>query len=181
MGPIEVKRIQLDDLSVPDISAVSYDNALSIPLIVAQESVDEEIESDGTSIAQCRPYSKIVGFRLQLFIRFTGADPITIRWMLEKQPDGEALHTGLDDTIFHSSNDTPTNREIRKNTLAKGIVLSNLSSGVSRLNVFVRRTTMKRLGALRENDRWRLLLTMNTSVTTQPKVFGIGQLYVRMN
>lgn len=181
MGPIEVKRIILDDLSIPDISSVAYDNPLGITLIQANESVDEEVESNGSTIATARPYSKIVSMKLRLLIRGTVNDPLTIRWMLLKRPDGEVLITSLADSSFHTSDDTATQREVRANTLAKGMFLTNSSSGISHLNVFIRRKTLLRLGSLRENDTWVLLLAANAAATTQPKVSGMGAIYVRMN
>lgn len=179
-GPIEAKRVILDGLTIPDISSVAYDNPLTIDLLECVETVDEEVESNGTTVADVPLYSKLVGMKLNLLLRGSVNDPLTIRWMLWKAPDGEALITNMVDANFHSSNDTPTNRELRKNTLAKGMLLTNNSSGVSRLNVFVKRQTLKRLGSLRENDIIRMTLCANAAATTQATVSGFGTLYCRL-
>lgn len=181
MGPIEAKRIILDGLSIPDISAAAYDNPLVIDLLICQETVDEEVESNGTNIAQVPLYSKFVGLKLDLNIRGTVNDPLTLRWLLWKLPDGEALVSSLQDSNWHSSNDVQNNRELRANTLAKGMLLTNTSSGVNKLRVFIRRETLKRLGNLRENDTIRLAIAANASATTQATVFGFGTAYARLN
>lgn len=181
MGPIEVKRILLDDIDIPDITSVPYDNPIAIVLLQGNEAVDEEVESNGTTVATARPYSKIVGFKLRLVIRGTVNDPLTIRWMLYKRPDGESLITSLIDANFHSSDDTAVARELRKNTMAKGMMLTNVSTGTNSMNVFVRRKTLQRLGAIRENDTWVLILAANAAATTQASIYGFGSLYVRMN
>lgn len=181
MGPIEAKRVILDGLTIPDISSVAYDNPLTIDLLRCTETVDEEVESNGTNIADCPLYSKFVGMKLNLMIRGTTDDELTLRWMLYKCPDGESLISSLQDSNFHSSNDIQNNRELRKMTLAKGMFLTNTSSGVNRMNVFVRRATLKRLGSLRENDIIRLQIAANSAATVQALVYGFGTLYVRMN
>lgn len=181
MGPIEAKRIILEAITIPDITTVPYDNPIAIDLIVCQETVDEEIETNGTNVAQVPLYSKIVGMKLNLFIRGAVDEPLTLRWMLYKMPDGETLITSLIDANFHSSDDNATQRELRGLTLAKGILLTNVSSGTNRLSVFVRRKTLQRLGALRENDRWRFILAANGSATIQATISGMGTIYTRMN
>lgn len=181
MGPVEAKRIVLDGISIPDKTAANYDNPVTISLLVCQESVDEELESDGTNVAQVPLYSKIVGFKFNGYIQGPVADALNCRWMLYKDEDGEAPVTSLADGFFHSSNDTATLRELRARTLAKGMIHLNQSQGSTRLNLFIRRSTLKRLGSLRENDRIRLLLAIDGSPATQPAVYGFGALYCRLN
>lgn len=182
MGPLEAKRVLMDAVAIPDITSVAYDNPIAMDLIVCQETVDEELESNGlANIAQVPLYSKLVGMKLHLQIRGSVDDPLTLRWMLYKMPDGESLITSLIDANFHSSDDNATQRELRGVTLAKGILLTNASSGVNRLSMFVRRMTLKRIGSLRENDKIRLLVAANVAATTQATISGFGNLYVRLN
>lgn len=181
MGPIEAKRIILDALPIPDITSVAYDNPLAINLIVCQETVDEEVESNGTTIAEIPLYSRVVGMKLNLNVRSSVDDPLTLRWLLYKMPDGEVLISTLADANFHSSDDSPTQRELRGLTLAKGILMTNASSGVNRLQVFIKRETLKRLGRMRENDRLRLTIAANAAATTQAAVSGMGTIYTRLN
>lgn len=179
MGPIEAKRILLDNVAIPARTSVAYDNPVTIGLVTSQESVDEELESDGTNIAQVRPYSKIVGMKLNLQLfnnAATGGD--RIRWMLVKDVDNEGALTSLVDANFHSSDDTPTARELRARTLAKGFVTAS-DRTAQRLSVFVRRKTLQRLGALRENDRLELVLAVSGSGAAA--ISGFGTVYARMN
>jgi hypothetical protein len=177
MGPIEAKRILLDSLTIPSDAGSDYNTTLEVPLIVCQESVDEEIESNGTNIAQVPPYSKVVSMKGQYTVHGLSSGTI-IRWHLRKFPDGESLFNTLIDAAFHTSDDTPTAREARAMTLAKGIIVgSDRTAG--RLNVFVRRNTLQRLGNLRENDRLVLILAQNT--TNPCQLTGFGTVYVRLN
>lgn len=179
MGPIEPKRILLDNVAIPARTSVAYDNPVTIGLLTSTESVDEELESDGTNIAQVRPYSKVVGMKLNLQIfnnAATGGD--RIRWMLVKDVDNEGALSSLVDANFHSADDTPTARELRARTLAKGFLTCS-DRTAQRLSVFVRRKTLQRLGALRENDRFELLLAVSGSGAAA--ISGFGTIYVRMN
>lgn len=142
--------------------------------------MDETIVTDGTSIAQVPLYSKVVGLKMQLNIRGSVTTPPIVRWMLCKNPDGDYT-AGNFMTAFQSAADDATTREIRGLTLAKGMVMLNESSGVSRLPVFVRRATLKRLGSLRENDRLELVLACSGAPATNPTLSGFGQIYCRLN
>lgn len=177
MGPIEAKKFLFTDLSIPSDAGTDFSVKLSIPLIVAGDTVDEELESDGTNIAQVTNYSKLVGIKGQ--IRVTGMGTGTrVRWMLLKQPDGEDLVAGgLIDSAFHSSNDNPTNRELRATTLAKGILYESDKTSQP-IPLFVKRKTLRRLGTLRESDRITLVLAQNT--TDACEISGFGTLYARM-
>lgn len=179
MGPIEAKRINFDNLAIPARSSVAYDNPLVIPLVICQETVDEEVESNGTNIAQVPLYSKIVGMKLNLQLfnnAATGGD--RIRWALVKYPDGENLMADLSDTYWHNSDDNPTMREIRATTLSMGFTVASDRTARA-LNIFVRRKTLQRLGKLRENDR--LALKLAVSGTGAAAISGFGTLYARMN
>lgn len=177
MGPIEAKRVVLTNLAIPAETAADFDNPLQVDLLVAQETVDEELESDGTNIAQVRPYSKVVGMKLNLVTHGWTAGTI-VRWMLVKDTDNEIAPTSLADANFHSSNDSPTLRELRAMTLAKGFFVAS-DKTASKVNIFVKRKTLKRLGNMREQDR--LTLCIAQSSTDNGKITGFGTLYVRMN
>ena len=178
MGPIEPKRIILDNFTIA-ANATAYATPTTIGLLTATESVDEELESNGTTIAEARPYSKVVGMKLQLEVftnSLTAGD--RIRWMLVKDVDNEGAITALTDAFFHTSNDDPTSRELRARTLAKGFLVVNDRTS-RKMNIFIRRNTLKRLGSLRENDRFELVVASSANATCQ--VTGIGTIYVRHN
>lgn len=177
MGPIEAKRIILDAATVPARSSVAYDNPLTIGLLTTGETTDEEVESNGTTIAEARNYSKIVGIKGSFEIHsLTAGD--RVRWMLVKDVDNEGAITSLADATFHSSNDDPTTRELRARTLAKGIITGTDRTG-KRIPFFIRRKTLRRLGSLRENDRIELVLAVSGSNTAS--LTGFGTIYVRAN
>lgn len=182
MGPIEAKRIILDAVNIPAKSSAVYDNPLQLSLLVCQETMDEELESDGTNIATVPLYSKIVSLKANLMIHNVSANE-RIRWMLIKDTDNDIV-TGitsaliLTDSVFHTSNDSTTQRELRANTLAKGFfVASDKTAG--RLSLFVKRNTLKRLGSLREGDRLKLLIA--TSSASVSSLTGFGTIYCRLN
>lgn len=177
MGPLEAKRVILDAVQIPARSAAAYDNPLTIGLLTCTETVDEELESDGTNIAQTTLYSKIAALKMQLMIHgLTAGD--RVRWMLIKDIDNEGAPASLVDANFHGSNDTIDARELRAKTLAKGIHVGTDKTG-SRLNLFVKRKTLHRLGSLRENDRIELVLAV--SGTNVANITGFGTIYVRTN
>lgn len=178
MGPIEAKRLVLDNVTIPARTASDYDNPLQIGLVVCQETVDEEVESTSATIAQVPLYSKVVGLKMNLMIH-AAASTDRFRWMLYKRPDGEGLiTTGLVDAIFHSSDDAQNNRELRANTLAKGFFVGS-DKTAGRLPLFVKRSTLKRLGNLRENDRIELIIAKSGASTAN--ITGFGTTYVRLN
>jgi hypothetical protein len=179
MGPIEPKRILLDNVTIPAKTTTAFDNPIDIPLLVCQETTDEEKISDNTNTAQVPLYSKLVGLKGNFIIHNVSANE-RIRWMLTKWLDGEELVTNLTDAtgLFHSSNDTPTARELRSLTLAKGFfVASDRLAG--KLSFFVRKNTLHRLGSLRENDK--IVLTIASSSTGSSSITGFGSLYCRLH
>lgn len=178
MGTIHAKRVLCEGLTVPDISATAYDNALSIPLLTCLEAQDEELESDGTNIATAPLYSKLVGMKMDIKVRGTVNDSNVIRWVLFKSPDNDITAQSMMDN-FHNSDESTTARERRQNMLSKGYFLLNKSSGVSNLRIFVRKQTLRRLGKLKENDRIYLAMAMNAAATTNPLVYIMGTLYVK--
>lgn len=177
------KRVLLAGLTIPDVTAADWDNALTVDLIECIEAQDEEVESDGTSIADCPLYSRVTGMRLDLTILGATSTTNVYRWLLYKKPDGEAI-AGTDlsaaGATFHSSNDTPTAREVRKMTIAKGMVVTNPNSAVTRLRPFVSRKAWKRISPMREGDKLTFLIAKDTAGTTSI-LHGMGSLYVRAN
>lgn len=176
-GRIEAKRILLNDFA-PGANATPYTTITSVGLISCAESVDEEQEADGTTAPTCPLYSKVVSIKLNLSWDQMGAAR-RLRWMIYKDTDNESPVSSLADAIFHSSDDTPTMRELRKNTLAKGWVIPKADSLMGKLVIRIRRSTLRRLGSLRENDRIKLILAANSS-TSVGVVNGFGTLYVRV-
>lgn len=174
-----MKRVLLSDLTVPDITAADFDNPLSVDLLTCVETMDEELVSDGTNIAQVPLYSRMTGIRLSLNVLGTSGTANVIRWFLYKKPDGESLITSLA-SPFHSSSDSPTQRELRKYTLAKGIVVTNPSSASAILRLRISRKAMARVSPWRENDKLTLLVAKDAAAVSA-KLNGFGQIYVKAN
>jgi len=122
---------------------------------------------------------------MKLDMKILGASGQTnvYRWLLYKKPDGEAI-AGTDlsaaGATFHSSNDTPTAREVRKMTLAKGIIVGNPSSAVSGLRPFVSRAAWARASPMRENDKITFLIAKDAAGTTSI-LHGMGNIYIQAN
>lgn len=172
-----VKRVLVDSATIPDITSVNYDNVLSISLLECTEAQDEEAESDGSAVADCPLYSRITGLRLQG--HFQASTASYVRWMLYKSPDNDISITSLVST-FHNNNDTQGEREIRKNTMAKGWTYVNPGNSGSPFKCFVSREAMKRISPMKENDVIKLVLAKDAAGTTIP--FNLwGQFRIRAN
>lgn len=176
-GRIEAKRVILTDF-VPGANATPYTTITSVGLVVCQETMNEETESDGTNIAEVPLYSKVVGIKLNLSWFGMGASRY-MRWMMYKDTDNETPISSLADANFHSSDDTPTMRELRKNTLAKGWVIPSADGLMKNLRISIRRKALRRIGGLREGDRIKIIFACNSS-TSVGLISGFGTLYVRM-
>lgn len=179
-GIILVKRVILDQVNIADVTSVSYDNPTNIGLCVAEESIEEEIESNGTTIAECPIYSRLLSMKLDLIFRGSTSVSNLVRWMIMKRPDGEALVTSLADAQFHTSDDTPTQREVRSLTLAKGIIAINPSTATTSKRIFISRDAIRRVGRMNEQDRLELIVAKDAAGTTCD-ISGMGNLYFRAN
>lgn len=173
------KRIVLDGLTIPDVTSVSFDNPLVVPLIVCQESMNEETESNGTAIAEVPLYSRLTSMRMRTMVHGMSTGSV-IRWILQKAPDGEQLTTSLVDASFHGSDDTQNQREARKYTLAKGMIFVNPNNQSAPLPVFVKRKTWARASPMRENDRINLIIAKDAAGTTG-NLSGFGTIWARAN
>lgn len=176
-GIVLAKRVLLNQLTIPDITAADFDNPLSIDLLRCIEAQDEEVESDGTNIADTPLYSRITGMRMNLFIKAGAATDI--RWMMHKSPDNDITVTSLA-TDFHNSNDTQPQRELRKMTVAKGYFAIGSDRLLTRFPIFVSKKALARISPMRENDRLRLVVAKHGDGTTAT-LSGFGTIYVRAN
>lgn len=179
-GVTLAKRIVFDGVSVPAISATAYDNPLIQDLVECTEAQDEEAETDTSGgIADVPLYSRLLSLKLNLFLQSSAAPgAIRARWLLYKKPDGESLVTNLAG-FFHSSDDTPTLREIRKLTLAKGMLPLSNDNLANRLPIFVRRQAWQRASPMRENDKISLVVAQSSNATLT--LSGFGTIYARAN
>lgn len=173
------KRVILDNLTIPDITSVPFDNPLRVPLLTCLEAQDEELESDGTIIATTPIYSRLLSMRLKLLIS-AGASQAIVRWLIMKEPDGEALLTSLANASFHSSNDTQNIRESRKMTISKGMLVTNASSTVNSVPIFIKKKAWARISPMRENDNLVLLIAKDAPGTTLA-LNGFGNIWVKAN
>lgn len=180
MGPIVRKAIILDQVAIPARTSVAYDNPVQIHLLVAQEAENEETESNGTTIAEIKPYSRLVSAKMFFNVNGIG-NQTRIRWMLIKDVDqddiaGVTAAAILTDSIFHTTNDTPAQNLVRAHTLAKGMIwgTDRLSGSI---RPFIKRQTLRRLSSFRENDRLTLLVA--TSEASASAIGGMGTLYLR--
>lgn len=172
------KRMVFNNLTIPDVSAADFDNQLVVPLVECVESVDEEVESNGTAIADVPLYSRLTSMRTSFFI-WSGA-ATDIRWMLQKQPDGDTLTASLIDASFHGSDDTQNQREARKNTIAKGYFRVPSDRLQVPFRIFVKPKSWSRIAPMRENDRLVLLLAKSAEGTSA-SFNGFGTIWCKAN
>jgi len=163
-------------LTIADITTADFDNPLTLDLVECVEAMDEEAISDGTVVADVPLYSRLAAMKLNFHISGVAAQT-EFRWILYKKPDGEALITDLG-TPWHSSSDSPTQRELRKYTLAKGMFVVNTADLARNLPIFVRRKAFQRVAGMRENDKLSLLIAKNAAGTTAT-LHGFGTIYVK--
>lgn len=160
------------------MTSADYDNGVTVDLLECVETMDEEVESNGSTVADTPLYSRITGMRLNLLLQ--AANACKIRWMLYKKPDGETLVSALTDANFHSSNDVQNNRELRKYTVAKGLAFVSPDRLAAPLNLFVRRQAWKRISPMREGDMLSLILAKEADGTTAT-LSGFGTIWVKAN
>lgn len=156
---------------------MNFDNPLTIELAVCQETMDEELEADGTNIPTVPLYSRLTSLRLNTHI--IGSAAGYVRWLLYKKPDGEALVTALG-SQFMNSDDTPTARETRKMTIAKGMVFVSPDKLATPAFIRVSRMALRRISSFRENDRLSLIIAKDSAGTTG-SVSIWGQSYFKAN
>lgn len=178
-GKVLAKRVLLDDLTVPDVTSVNYDNPLVVGLLQAPSdgSLDEEVESDGTNVASVPTYSRITGMRLN-FICSAGS-ATEVRWMLVKDEDNEGSLTSLA-TQFHNSDDTLIARELRRNTLAKGLMRISADRLQQNIPIRISRKALQRTGGMKENDRIEFHIAKQAAGTTV-QLSGFGTIWVKAN
>lgn len=167
-GMLLIKKGVFEGLTIPDITAADFDNPLRVPLLVCQETMDEEVEANGTVGAQVPLYSKVRALKLN-FKMENQATTFLYRWMLVKEPDGENLigtaAVGLTSPVFHSSNDTPAAREIRKFCIAKGWGITDTNHPIT-IRPFIRRHVLRRLSGMREGDIISFQIAKSAAGTT---------------
>lgn len=174
------KRIILDNITIADTASVSYDTPTVIDLLECTEAQDEEAESNGSTIADCPLYSRITSMKLNLILEAAAAGKM--RWMLVKRPDGETnlATTSLIDATFHGSDDTINARELRAQTLAKGIAFVSPDRLGSRLNVYVKKSAWARASPMREGDKITFIIAKESAGTTGT-ISGFGTIWVKAN
>lgn len=178
-GQTLVKRVNIDQATIPDVTSVNYDNPLALNLLECVETMDEEAESDASGIADAPLYSRIKSAKLEMTIIGSTGTGNMVRWALYKKPDGESLLTNLA-TQWHSSDDTPTMREIRKYVIAKGQVFVNASTATAQRRIFISRKALARISPLKEGDVVTLVIAKDAGGTTMLASLW-GSIYLRAN
>lgn len=174
-----VKRVDIGTaVAITDGTTIDYDTPTFIPLLVCQEAVNEETESDGTNVAETTIGSRMVNIKLNLIVNAGGQ--AGYRWMLIRDQDNDleanitSLGTG---GFFNSANQSPTQAAINRNIIAKGQFRIMGDGLTARIPVFIRKKTLIRCGTLRENDRLKLIIAASNAGTTH-NLSGWGNIYV---
>lgn len=176
-GTILAKRFIANKFDIPDVSATDFDNPVAFSLAECLEAQDEELESDGTNIATVPLYSRLVSIKANLFV--TAGAQTFIRWVLLRNPDADLTASTIM-TEFHTSDESSANRELRKNTLAKGYFALASDRLQSRIPIFIRRKAIARVQSFRENDRLTLVLAKHAD-GTDADMSGFGTCYFKAN
>lgn len=176
MQPLEAKRISLQDFTISAKTTTAFDNPVTVELLICQETMDEEVEGNGTVGAQIPLYSKLVSLKTNLTLHSLTAGQ-TYRWLLVKNPDGD-LSAANFMTHWHTSDDNSTAREVREHIISKGYLVAG-DRTTPPLRIPYRRSTLKRLGSFREGDKLQLIIAQSGTVAAS--VTGFGTAYVRTN
>lgn len=182
-GIVITKRFIFNGETIPDVSSVDFDNPLKINLAVCTETEDEELTADGTNVPTVPLYSRFLGMKGRITVIGPSASAVVHRWKIYKKPDGEDLLSDagmMVDAGFHASTDSPTFREVRKFDMAKGMLFTNASTGITPVNYFIKRSAMKRVGPMRENDRITFAIAKDATGAAS-LLHGFGTLYFRAN
>lgn len=181
-GTVLAKRVNAVKFSISDVTSVDFDNPVTFDLLACAEAMAEEVVSTGgttagTDVATVPLYSKIVGLRLNMLFQGQGGEQV--RWQLCKNPDDD-ITTANYNTNWHTSTDETVAREVRQNQMAKGLVVVASDKLNTTAKVFVKRSNLKRLGAMKENDKIQMVFAKDATATTV-QVTVWGTIYVRAN
>lgn len=139
--------------------------------------MDEEVEAiDGTP-AQVPLYSKIVSLRLNCHV--IGSAAGFYRWSLAKSPDGDLTAANYN-TNWQTSNDDPTAREVRSTMLAKGLIFVAPDKLATRVPIFVKRQSLRRLGSMSEGDLLKFTISKDAAGSAGSLTMW-GNIWVRAN
>lgn len=181
-GIVLPKRLLLHDFLIPDVTSVDFDNPVEFDILSCNEGQDENIESTGgttagTDVAQIPLYSRLLSFKTNLMFR--AANACMVRWMLVKNDDND-FSAGNFNSAFHSSNDDATTKAIHKLTMAKGFVNIPSDKLAAPLRIFVKRSAMKRVSPMKEDDKISMVFSKEAAGTTAT-LSGFGTFYVKAN
>lgn len=171
------KRVNIDKFTIPDVTSADYDNAITLGLVECIEAQDEEVESNGTVIADAPLYSRITSIRLKGFVAGQGGEQI--RWILFKSPDADITGQSAIDA-WHVSDDTQAARELRKMTIAKGVFRVQPDKLASNFPLFIKRAALARISPLREGDVLRLAIAKDATATNCTITMW-GTIYIKAN
>lgn len=181
-GVTLVKRVLVHRSSIADITSVDFDNPTNLTLLSCAEAQTESDVSDGSAVADVPLYSRITSLKLRAWVEGSTSASIMHRWVIYKSPDGDLTASTLANGggFFHDSVETATAREMRKNILAKGILITNPSTALTISNIFVSRAALRRIRSLREDDSIKFAIAKAAEGTTTT-VTLMGQFYVKAN
>lgn len=183
MGTILAKRVNVVKLSIPDITSADFDNPTSFRLLEGAEAQDESVESTGgttvgTDVATAPLYSKLVAIKLQLILHGAAGGEL-VRWQIVRNPDSD-ISAATYNTNWHNSDDTSTAREVRANQLAKGVVVVQSNTLATRVPIFIKRKTLRRMSSIKEGDSYAMVFSKDATGTTVLATVW-GTMYLRAN
>lgn len=176
--PLVAKRWAVDAYTIAADGGTDFNVPTVLGLLSCTDGgTDAELESDGTNVAQCNPYSRVTSINGVLTIHGLSASDV-VRYILYKDEDNEGLVTNLH-SQFHNSNDDAANRELRKKIIAKGYRVAG-TSGIVTINLRrYKKKALWRNSLMKENDRIELAIATNSSAAELAT--GFGTIYVREN
>lgn len=147
----DVKRVRFMNKAIPTAATTTF------TLLTCDDDPDYDLNSDGTTVAEVQPFSKIVGMNLKF--RLEAAAGNTVEWLLIKDPDGLFTATQPAPSTLFTADITLTTIAVRKYTLAYGWLKS--VSGIRDSTIFkirVSKAAIKRAGAFLDGDKLLLII-----------------------
>lgn len=151
----------------------------SIPLLVSSDDPDYEVGGDFATACQCEEGAFITGINLNINIQHAVAGT-AFELLLTKDSNGILEGASIVPSNLFSNNPTANVQLLRKMALAYKAFHIPTDSLERNIFLRVKRTALKRIGQIHEDDTLRLIL-FNGHASTAGSLQGYGKIYIAEN
>lgn len=147
----DVKRVRFMNVAIPTAATTTF------TLLACDDDPDYDLNSDGSTVAECQPFSKIIDINLQ--VRIEPAAGNTVEWILVKDPDGLFTASQPAPASLFTADVTLTTMALRKYVLKYGwfkAVSGIKDAWGGRLRI--KRQAVRRAGSMLDGDKLLLII-----------------------